>query len=151
MKRLSLIALAAVGVIGLSACASDDGTDTSAPEEVASEESASDPTGAEDTGAEDTAQEEDAVETIAVTAQEMSFDGIPETLPAGTIRIDFENVGQARHDLVVEELGDEQVIPVIDAGASQSATVTLDPGTYTFYCSVGGHRAMGMEATVTVE
>ncbi len=33
---------------------------------------------------------------------------------------------------------------------SSSVTVTLEPGEYVFYCSVGNHRQMGMEKTVTV-
>ncbi|WP_159943189.1 MULTISPECIES: cupredoxin domain-containing protein [unclassified Nocardiopsis] len=147
MRRPFLLALAAALTVGLAACSDDGSGEAPAAEETAAEQEG---TQAPGTG-EDTADGGEVVETITVTAEEMSFSGIPETLPAGTVRIDFENAGRAPHDLVVEELGDEQVIPVIDGGASESATVTLEPGTYTFYCSVGNHRSMGMEATVTVD
>ena len=36
------------------------------------------------------------------------------------------------------------------AGAKHSATVLLSPGKYTIYCTVPGHEASGMKATITV-
>jgi uncharacterized cupredoxin-like copper-binding protein len=36
-------------------------------------------------------------------------------------------------------------------GGSKSLTLHLKPGTYTFYCSVPGHRAGGMQGTLTVQ
>jgi len=35
-------------------------------------------------------------------------------------------------------------------GGSRTLTLKLKPGTYTFYCSVPGHRAAGMEGTLHV-
>jgi uncharacterized cupredoxin-like copper-binding protein len=35
-------------------------------------------------------------------------------------------------------------------GGTKVVTVTLKSGTYKFYCSVPGHRAAGMEGTLTV-
>jgi uncharacterized cupredoxin-like copper-binding protein len=35
-------------------------------------------------------------------------------------------------------------------GGSRSLSLKLKPGTYTFYCSVPGHRQAGMEGTLTV-
>ena len=152
MSRLALIALAAAGAFGLAACSSDGDAAAPAPEETVAEDTQEAEGGADEAAEEsgDTAEGE-AAEAITVTASEMAYDGIPETLPAGTVEITFENAGEAPHDLVVEELGDETVIPLTDGGESATGTVTLEPGTYTFYCSVGSHRSMGMEQTVTVE
>jgi uncharacterized cupredoxin-like copper-binding protein len=36
------------------------------------------------------------------------------------------------------------------SGGSKTLVVHLKPGTYTFYCSVPGHRAAGMQGTLTV-
>ncbi|GAB2486083.1 cupredoxin domain-containing protein [Nocardiopsis aegyptia] len=151
MSRLALIALVAAGALGLAACSSDEDAAAPAPEETAAEETEAAGDGTDETAGEsgDTADGEGGA--ITVTASEMAYEGIPDTLPAGTVEITFDNAGQAPHDLVVEELGDETVIPLTDGGQSATGTVTLEPGTYTFYCSVGSHREMGMEQTVTVE
>jgi len=34
---------------------------------------------------------------------------------------------------------------------SKAVTLTLKPGTYTFYCSVDGHEAAGMKGTLTIK
>jgi len=36
-------------------------------------------------------------------------------------------------------------------GGTKSFTTTLAPGTYTYYCSVRGHRQAGMHGTLTVK
>jgi plastocyanin len=36
-------------------------------------------------------------------------------------------------------------------GGSKTLPLNLKPGTYKFYCSVPGHRAGGMEGTLTVQ
>lgn len=42
-------------------------------------------------------------------------------------------------------------VPTTSAGASNEVTFTAPaPGTYTFYCSIGSHRAAGLEGTMTV-
>jgi len=52
------------------------------------------------------------------------------------------------HTFIIKELGIEVEIPV-----GKTATVDLTgtrEGTYTFYCSVPGHREKGMEGTLFV-
>lgn len=54
------------------------------------------------------------------------------------------------HNFVIEELDDELVVEC-DAGATESGSVELESGTYTFYCNIAGHREAGMEGSLTVE
>jgi uncharacterized cupredoxin-like copper-binding protein len=37
------------------------------------------------------------------------------------------------------------------ASGTKTFTVNLKPGTYTFFCSVPGHRQAGMQGTITVQ
>lgn len=71
---------------------------------------------------------------------------------AGKVEIDFNNPQSLTHDVAIEDAGGEVVgqTELIDSG-SDSTVVDLKPGTYTFFCSVPGHREAGMEGTLTVE
>jgi uncharacterized cupredoxin-like copper-binding protein len=59
------------------------------------------------------------------------------------------NDGDLEHDFTIAERGDE---PVVVAAPDQTArgAIDLDAGTYTYYCSIPGHREAGMEGTLTV-
>jgi plastocyanin len=69
---------------------------------------------------------------------------------AGTVTIEMTNMSPIEHDVAVAEgskiLGQTPVF----TGGSKTVTVTLKPGTYTFFCTVPGHRQAGMEGTLSV-
>ena len=69
------------------------------------------------------------------------------------VRYSYEvvNEGNMPHDFVVERDGaDVAATEVLQPGQSTTLTVALEEGDYVFYCSVGAHRAAGMETPVTV-
>jgi plastocyanin len=76
----------------------------------------------------------------------------PKTLSAkaGKVTITMTNASPVGHDVALAEgtkvLGST---PVFTEG-SKTFAVTLKPGKYSFYCTVPGHRAAGMEGTLTV-
>lgn len=90
---------------------------------------------------------EDALVFVAV---DLEFEEAPTTAPSGEVTIAIDNQGGAPHDVTIEEVGDE---PVAEAsgGETGEGTVTLEPGSYTYYCSVPGHREAGMEGTLDVQ
>jgi plastocyanin len=90
--------------------------------------------------------------TLTATEAEFSIDLGTKTLKAGPYLVKVDNTGNATHDLVVELNGARIAgTSTIAPGQSASLSVTLKPGSYVFYCSIGNHRSMGMETTVTVQ
>jgi plastocyanin len=66
----------------------------------------------------------------------------------GQITIKMANKTSTPHDIVIDGKGKGEV--VTNGGTSQfSANFTA--GSYTFYCSVDGHRAAGMQGKLTVK
>lgn len=57
--------------------------------------------------------------------------------------------GEVNHTFVIED-GDRE-IAACDPNTTATGTLDLEPGEYTFYCSVPGHRESGMEGTLTLE
>jgi plastocyanin len=80
----------------------------------------------------------------------LKFEQTDVSATAGTITIDFTNMSSLPHDVRIEGNGASGGTDQI-TNSSTSATVDLEPGTYTFFCSVDGHRAAGMEGTLTVK
>lgn len=82
-------------------------------------------------------------------AVDIAYDQAPEEVPAGTVSATLTNEGSIEHNVVIEELGDEKILDAAP-GETDSAEVELEAGEYTYYCDVAGHRAAGMEGTLTV-
>jgi plastocyanin len=78
-----------------------------------------------------------------------AFDKKTLEAPAGTITIHLTNDSSVPHDVGVKGNGVDEKTDTV-ANGDISLTVDLEPGTYTFYCSVPGHEAGGMEGTLTV-
>jgi mono/diheme cytochrome c family protein len=73
------------------------------------------------------------------------------TAPAGKLEIDSKNDASIPHDIAIEGNGVNDKGPVVQGGAVSKVSVSLKPGSYTFYCTVPGHREGGMEGTLTVK
>jgi plastocyanin len=69
---------------------------------------------------------------------------------AGQVTIAFTNASPLEHNLTVSQ--GPKVIGATPTflGGEKTLTLNLKPGTYTFYCTVPGHRAAGMEGKLDV-
>jgi plastocyanin len=82
----------------------------------------------------------------------LKFDVSSLTAKAGKVTIDFTNQAPLAHNVQIEGPGGKQLGGTSTiTGSSTKATVDLKPGTYTFYCSVDGHRQAGMQGKLTVK
>ena len=88
---------------------------------------------------------------MAVTESEFTIALPSKTLPAGTYTFTVTNKGKFAHNLTVDGAGvQDKASPTLAPGSSGDLTVTLQKGSYDFYCSVDSHKQMGMDVTVQV-
>ena len=72
---------------------------------------------------------------------------------AGTVRIAFTNKSPLSHNLTIQKGTNGALLGATPTfqGATKVLSLKLAPGTYTFFCSVPGHRMAGMVGTLTVK
>jgi plastocyanin len=81
----------------------------------------------------------------------LKFDKTSLEATAGNVTIDFTNDSSLPHDVKLQGPGVDGEGTDKITGSSTSVTLDLQPGEYTFYCSVDGHRAAGMEGKLVVK
>jgi plastocyanin len=88
---------------------------------------------------------------LAADPAALAFDKDSLTAKAGKVTIDFDNPSAIPHNVVIEEDGKELAgfEPITES--EKAASAELKAGSYTYYCSVPGHREAGMEGTLTVK
>jgi plastocyanin len=94
-----------------------------------------------------------AATTIALEANPagaLSYNTKALTAKAGKVTIEMTNMSPVEHNVTVAQGTTVVGATPTFTGGKKSVTLTLAPGTYTFYCSVPGHRQAGMEGTLTV-
>lgn len=145
-KRLALFSALAVLILIMAGCSKEEPAVTAEdqiPEDLVETEN-----GEGEDGEGDGSQEPST--TVQFVAEDIEFTDAPGTAPAGAVTFELVNNGAIPHDVTIEELDDETVVEA-EGGQTATGDVTLEPGSYTYYCSVPGHRAAGMEGTLTVE
>ena len=146
MKKVAALLALALASVALVACgSSDDSTTTTSGGETTSGAA----TGG---GKEASGGGGSTVKFEADPGGDLAYTTTTATAKAGKVTVDFNNPQALTHDVQIEdaqgkEVGGTELI----ASGEDSATVDLKPGTYTYFCSVPGHREAGMEGTLTVK
>src|SRR5262245_25963272 len=140
MKKASaVLAVTALAALGLAACGGgDDNNDTTAAATSATT------TTAAGGGA--------TVDISTPSGSDLAYDQKDVSAKAGSVTIDFNNQQALQHDVAVEDSSGQTLgqTDLVSSGTADT-TVDLQPGSYTFFCTVPGHREAGMQRTLTVK
>lgn len=71
--------------------------------------------------------------------------------PAGPLQLESKNASQVDHNIAIDVDGATKAGEVVKGGGVSKVEVDLKAGTYQYFCTVPGHRAGGMEGTLTVK
>lgn len=85
---------------------------------------------------------------IPVSLTEFAITPAALTASPGEVTFEVTNDGTMAHDFQIKELGEQTAM--LNPGQNESLTVELEAGTYTVICTVPGHEASGMVATLVV-
>ena len=133
-RAIPLLFVLAASVLALSACGGGSSSSSTTPAA---------------TGAGGGGGGSSTVKISADPSGALKYEQTDVSATAGSITIDFTNMSSLPHDVTIEGNGASGATDEI-TNSTTSTTVDLEPGTYTFFCSVDGHRAAGMEGTLTV-
>jgi plastocyanin len=153
MKKVGAFLVLAIAALALVACGSSSSDSSSSTAETNGGESQAEQGGA--------AKEESSSagggssSTLKFEADpkgELAYTSTSETAKAGKVTVEFKNPQALTHDVAIENSNGEEVgATELIADGSDTTSVDLKPGTYTYFCTVPGHREAGMEGTLTVK
>jgi plastocyanin len=98
---------------------------------------------------------------VRVAASEFRFEPANIALNANVATtLTFKNAGQTLHDLTIvsgpgipaPDTAEKSPFQVVaEAGKETTLMLNLPAGSYTFICSVAGHKELGMQGTISVQ
>jgi len=147
MKKLAALLVLVLASVALVACGGSDSTTTTATE-GGGKANAAPESGKEATGGGGGS----TLEFEADPNGEIAYTTTKASSQAGNVTVDFKNPQSLTHDVAIEDSSGKEIGKTELIGEGETSTsVDLKPGSYTFYCTVPGHREAGMEGTLTVK
>lgn len=147
MRILTVIALLCALSIVAAGCGDDDDDDGGSGANTAEEQPA-DTGGGGEAGGGGKAQ---TLKLIADPGGALKFDKSTLSAKPGKVTIVLDNPSSLPHAVEVEGNGVEEETDTIGQDETAKVTVDLKAGEYEYYCPVDGHKAGGMEGTLTVQ
>jgi len=156
LHALSLGVCCAVALAALAGCGGSSNTTSSTATTAASTPATSSTaTSTPSTTSSTTAPSSGASQSLSLEANregQLKYNKSSLTANAGKVSIDMTNMSPLMHNVTVESSSGKILgaTPTFQGG-SKTLSLNLKPGVYKFFCSVPGHRAAGMEGTLTVK
>lgn len=162
MKKLAVLLALLIAAVTLVACGSSSSNTTNEETSPAAGAAKEAEESAEEAGEEVEEKAGEAEKEAEGGSASLKVEANPEgnlefvqkslTAKAGKDTLEFTNESPVPHDVKIESSSGEEVggTEIVSEG-TETATVELKPGTYTFFCSIPGHRQAGMEGTLTVK
>jgi plastocyanin len=156
-KQSALLLSAAVLALGVAACGGSSGSSSSGGGATSASGATSSAAAGTGTGAatSSAAAAGGASGSLAIAANpsgQLAYDKKTLSAKAGKVTITMTNMSPVGHNITIQQGTSGSVLGATPTfmGGTKSVTVNLKAGTYTFFCSVPGHRAAGMVGTLTV-
>ncbi len=152
MLKLRTVALAsAILALGLSACGGSSSS-SSATSSATSTPATSTTSAASSATTSAKGGAGSAVAVAADPSGQLKYTKSTLSAKAGKVTIQFTNGSPLAHNLTIQQGTSGAIIGATPTfqGGSKTLTVNLKAGTYTYFCTVPGHRMAGMQGTLTV-
>jgi plastocyanin len=151
MKKATALLALLLASVALVACgSSSDATSTGAETTAESTTESGQTGGGEEAGGNESA----GGGTLEFAAAEsgLAYSSDTAEAKAGKVTVSFDNPQPIAHDVAIEDASGKEIANTeLVTDGSDTTTADLKPGTYTFFCTVPGHREAGMEGTLTVK
>jgi plastocyanin len=152
MKKVGAFLVLAIAALALVACGSSSDSSSSTAEASGGESQAEQGGAAKEEGSSGGGGSASPLQFEADPNGELAYTSTSETAKAGKVTVEFKNPQALTHDVAIEDSNGKEVgATELIADGSDTTSVDLKPGTYTYFCTVPGHREAGMEGTLTVK
>jgi plastocyanin len=142
IKALVAVAVLALSLVAVAGCGGGDNNDNSGTTATTSStETTTTPSGGGGSNLKISADPSGALKFTKSTL----------SAKAGNVTITMDNPSPVQHAVSIEGNGVDKSGNTVSKGGVSTVTANLKAGTYTFYCPVDGHKAAGMEGTLTVK
>ena len=82
---------------------------------------------------------------------QLAYASTKATADAGELQVDSKNDASIPHDIALEGNGVNEKGETVQDGGVSTVSADVQAGDYTYFCTLPGHRAAGMEGILTVK